>query len=205
MPRVTVEGARVSPAVAAPTTTAFLGVLMRRTGQSDVPSRRPSALERGRQPRSPRQRCFGLGDKSAHDVADREDFIDASSGLACREQTRVWTACLGRGDDLIPQAIAIAPRRIALGTPLIDETRVERAQNRMEPGGARKRADVIENVDLDRILRLGCGYRLLPLLGGGSFRRSDEPRAEIDPDRAQHQRRRDAAPVADAPGGGDRD
>ncbi len=117
----------------------------------------------------------------------------------------MWTACLGRGDDLIPQAIAIAPRRIALGTPLIDETRVERAQNRMEPGGARKRADVIENVDLDRILRLGCGYRLLPLLGGGSFRRGDEPRAEIDPDRAQHQRRRDAAPVEDAPGGDDRD
>src|SRR5260221_13772869 len=124
MPRSSGASAAVSPPMPAPTPTPFLGVLMRRTGQSDGPSHRPSALERGRQPRSPRQRCFGLGDKSAHDVADREDFIDASSGVACREQTRVWTACLGRGDDLIPQAIAIAPRRIALGTPLIDETRV---------------------------------------------------------------------------------
>src|SRR5258708_20246861 len=145
MPRSNSASAAVSPPMPAPTTITFLGVLMGRTRQSDVPSRRPSALERGRQPRSPRKRCSGPGDKSAHDVADRENFIDAPRGLACREQTRVWTACLGRGDDLIPQAIAIAPRRIALGTPLIDEGRVERTQNRMEPAPPRTTAAAISN------------------------------------------------------------
>src|SRR5262249_10081843 len=173
------------------------------TRESNFSSRCPSALQRGLQPRSPRQRCFGLGDKSAHDVADREDIIDASRGLACREQTRVWTACLGRGDDLIPQASAIATRRLALSTPLIHKSRAEGAQHRLETNRARKRADVVENVDLDRILRVSCGYRLLPLIRSGSFRRGDEPRAEIDPDRAQHQRRRDATAVEDAPGGDD--
>src|SRR5262249_3994999 len=97
-------------------------------------------------------------------------FIDTSRGLACREQTLVWTTCLGRGNDLIPQASAIATCRLALGTPLINESRVERAQDRMKTDRAPKRADVVENVDLDRILRLGRGYCLLPPSGGRSFR-----------------------------------
>jgi hypothetical protein len=47
---------------------------------------------------------------------------------------------------------------------------------------------------------------LLPRVRAGSFLGGDEPRAEVDADRAQHQRRRDAASVENTAGGdnGDR-
>jgi len=150
--------------------------------------------------RRSRQRCFGLGDESAHNFAYRQDFIDASGCLARREQTLMLTACLGRRDDLTPQAIAIATRLLALAVPLIQESCWKRAQDRVETGCAWKRADVIENINLYRVLRLGSCYRLLPLLWGGSFRGGNEPRTEINPDRAEHERRRNAAPVEDAAG-----
>jgi hypothetical protein len=95
----------------------------------------------------------------------------------------------------------IIPRcTVALRAPFIQESCVEIAQDRVKTRYARKRADVVENFNLYRILRLGAGYWLLPLLGGGSFLGSDEPRAEIDPDCAEDERRRDAAPVGDAAG-----
>lgn len=45
--------------------------------------------------RRPRQRCFRLGNEFAHNLAYRHNFIDASGGLARREQTLVSTPCLG--------------------------------------------------------------------------------------------------------------
>src|SRR5260370_40591660 len=107
-------------------------------------------------------------------------------------------ACLGRRDDLTPQAIAIATLLRPLGAPLIQESCVERAQDRVETGCAGKRADVVEHINLYRVLRRSGGDRLLPLLGSRSFLGGDEPRAEIDPNCAEHERRRDAAPVKDA-------
>src|SRR6266446_7349885 len=158
-------------------------------------------------PRSPpakarcsRQRCFGLGNQSAQYLAHRQDFIDASGGLARPEHTLVLTARLGRRDDLTPQAIALATRFLALAAPLIQESGRERARDRVETRSAWQRADVVQNINLYRVLGLGCRNRLLPLLRGGSLRRGNEPRAEIDPDRAEHQRRRNAASVEDAAG-----
>jgi hypothetical protein len=117
------------------------------------------------------QRCFGLRNESAHNLAYRQDFIDASGGLARPEHTLVLTARLSRRDDLTPQAIALATRLLALAAPLIQESCRERARDRVETLCARQRADVVENIDLYRVLGLGCGYRLLPLLRGGSLRR----------------------------------
>ncbi len=115
---------------------------------------RPSSL---RSPlaevRRSRQRCFGLGNKSAHYLAHRQNLIDASSGLARPEHTLVLTARLGRRDDLTPQAIAIATRLLALAAPLIQKSRRKRAPDRVETDCARERADVVENIDLYRILR----------------------------------------------------
>src|SRR5260370_38286480 len=130
----------------------------------------------------------------------RVNLIDASGGRARREQTLMLTACLGRRNDLTPQAIAIATRLLALAAPLIQKSRRKRAPDRVETDCARERADIVENINLYRLLGLGCGYRPLPLLRGGRFRRGNEARAEIDPHRAEHQRRRNAAPVENAAG-----
>src|SRR5260370_21393504 len=90
----------------------------------------------------------------------RVNLIDASGGRARREATLVLTACLGRRDNLTPQAIAIATRLLALAAPLIQKSCRKRAPDRVEPDGARERADVVENIDLYRILGFGSGYRL---------------------------------------------
>src|ERR1700688_4517010 len=126
------------------------------------------------QARRPRQRRFGLGHESAHNLADRKDVIDATDGLTRREQTLVLTARLGRRDDLTPQTIALAARLLALGAPLIEKSRMERAQDGTEARCTGKGTDVVENLDLDRILRLGRRNCLFPLVRGGSFGGSDE-------------------------------
>jgi hypothetical protein len=41
--------------------------------------------------RRSRQRCFGLGNEPAHNLAYRQDFSNASGGLARPEQTLVLT------------------------------------------------------------------------------------------------------------------
>src|SRR5208282_826518 len=154
--------------------------------------------------RRSRQRCFGLGNEAADNLAYRQDFIDPSGGLARPEHTLVRTARLGRRNNLTPQAIAIATRLLALAAPLIQKSCRKRAPDRVETLCAGERADIVEDINLDRVLGLGSGYRPLPLLRGGSFRGGNEPRAEIDSDRAEHQRRRDAAPVEYAAGRDDR-
>src|SRR4029077_4145872 len=131
------------------------GVLGRLHSCSDGPRPLPSRLA---QARRSRQRGFGLGHEPAHDLADRKDFIDAPDGLSRGEQTLVLTARLGRRDDLTPQAIALAARLLALGAPLVEECRMERTQHGPKPRRAGQRADVVENIDLDRILRLRRRY-----------------------------------------------
>jgi len=90
-------------------------------------------------------------------------------------------AGLGRRDDLSSQAIAVAAGLIALGAPLIQERRMQRPKHGAKPGCARQRADVVKNIDLDRVLRSGLRDGLLPLLGGRRFLGRDEACAEIDP------------------------
>jgi hypothetical protein len=74
-----------------------------------------------------RQRSFGLGHKSADDLAYCQDFFDPSRALTCREQALMLTAGLGRRDDLTPQAISVSTRLLALGAPLLQERSGERA------------------------------------------------------------------------------
>src|SRR3954454_14320194 len=112
----------------------------------------------------------------------------------------MWLAGLGRRNDLLSQALTVAARLLALGAPLVQERRMQRAKHRAKPGCARQRADVVKNVDLDRVLRSGLRDRLLPLLWRRRFLGRDEPSAEIDPGSTEHQCCGDATPVKDAAG-----
>jgi hypothetical protein len=81
---------------------------------------------------------FGLRpNRSATRRYSPGDFFDAAGGLARHEQTLMWTSCLNPRDNLTPQAIGLATRLLALGDPLIQESCVERAQDRAETGCAR--------------------------------------------------------------------
>jgi hypothetical protein len=75
-------------------------------------------------------------------------------------------------------------RLLALSAPFIEKWRGQRAQNRAEADGAGHRTDVVENLDLDGIVRIGVNARSVPLFRAGSFLGCDEPRAEVDANRA---------------------
>src|SRR5436305_9662895 len=110
----------------------------------------------------------------------------------------MWLAGLGCRNNLLSQAIAVAACLLALEAPLIHERRMQGPKHCAKPGSARQRADVVKNIDLDRVLRSGLRDSLLPLLWGRRFLGRDESCAEIDPGRTEHQCCGDATPVKDA-------
>src|SRR5271166_127837 len=112
----------------------------------------------------PRQRRFGFGYQAAHDLGHRQDFLNAARSLSGSEKCLVRPTGLMRRQDLVPQAVAVVTCLLALAAPFVKKWRPQRAQNRAEPNGARDRTDIVENLDLDRILRIGVKDCLLPLL-----------------------------------------
>src|ERR1700733_6172667 len=98
------------------------------------------------------QRGLGLGHEPAHNLAYGQNFIDASGGLTGPEYALMLTACLGRRDDLTPQAVSVAPRLFALAAPFFQESCRERARNRWETLCARNGADVVQNINLAGVL-----------------------------------------------------
>src|SRR5262249_39484656 len=88
--------------------------------------------------------------------------------------------------DLCLPALSCWPGQSALGAPFVQEGCVQRAKDGVVADRAGQRADVVEDVGLHRILRLGGEDRLLPLLRDRSLLGGKEAGAEVDTSRAQH-------------------
>src|SRR5215475_2024134 len=100
------------------------------------------------------------------------------------------TARPGRRHDERLKTILLATRLIAFDAPFVQEGGTERTQHCMKACRARKRADVIKNIDLYRLLGFSGDDCLLPFLRNRSFHRSNEPRPEVDSASTEHERRR---------------
>jgi len=98
------------------------------------------------------QRSLGLGHKSVHDLAYRQNFIDAADRLPRPEYAFMLTTCLGRRDDLTPQAVTLATRLFTLAAPFFQESCRERARNRWETLCPWNGADVVQNINLAGVL-----------------------------------------------------
>ena len=105
-----------------------------------------------------RQRGLGLGHKSPHNLAYRQNFLDAACGLTRPEHTLMLTARLCSRDNLAAQSITLATRLFALASPFVQESRWQRSWNRRETLCPWNWANVIENINFNRVLGIRADF-----------------------------------------------
>jgi len=104
---------------------------------------------------APRQRGCRLINQLSHDVSYCQDLSDSSGSLSRPNQGLSTLPALKPFDNFCPKTLAVPTRFIPFGAPFIQKQGAQGSADSAVSDSARHRNDVIDDLCLYRVLRVG--------------------------------------------------